>query len=75
LAHRIPLASYAPITEDYRYPGMNSGAVVAPIGAQDTNQSSEDSGNELSILNSDHLQIPNWYPARSKVNLNENRSY
>jgi hypothetical protein len=54
-------------------------------GAQDTNLSFEDwrpgyqdSGNELSISCTVHSapgQIPNWNPARSKVNLNDNQFY
>jgi hypothetical protein len=56
----IPLASCAPITEDYWYTvherSHSERAVETPIGAQGTIQSSEDwhsgyqdSGNELSI--------------------------
>jgi hypothetical protein len=40
-AHRIPLTPYAPIKEAY-WSRFHNSAVVAPIGAQDTNQLSED---------------------------------
>jgi hypothetical protein len=41
--HRIPLASCAPITGESSAERLHSERVVeAPIGAQDTNQSSED---------------------------------